>query len=457
MTQLAFPDVSFYFQPLAEGRKCASCKLGSFGLSSENPEGCFQCFCFGRSSSCRQGTHSWTQVVMPGERLLAIGRGNSRLERSQGLILVPDYDDDSRSVRVGVESIFTAPLYWSLPKTFLGDKVASYNGFLRFQTWSNGPRPYSPDVLQVVVLIELAEHIDLMFLFMLYGQEFPLVQLQSHDRIVLEHFPRRQSASDGRYEVRLHEEEWVEKGARHLPATREVLMVALQGLERVLVRAGDRMESTQAKLKGVALDVGMETESGLSRPAVGVETCDCPPEYSGSSCQNPGRGHYRWHRAQYQATTEEIMLVHLAGEARPCKCNGRAEQCHPETGKCMVRKQCFSCSRPFQFSPALVFPSHMLLLDYFTRFLRSSYPLVCIDCILFLNYRFPQNCRENTSGDHCDLCSLGHYGDPARGVPCRACQCPSEEKNFARTCSVNLRGEFSCQCRDGYTGPKCQR
>ena len=58
-----------------------------------------------------------------------------------------------------------------------------------------------------------------------------------------------------------------------------------------------------------------------------------------------------------------------------------------------------------------------------------------------------QNCREHTAGDHCDICATGHYGDPM--LPnsfCRPCQCPTAEKNFARTCSVSpSSGRFNCQ------------
>ena len=39
---------------------------------------------------------------------------------------------------------------------------------------------------------------------------FPLVQLHGHHKLVLEHYPSRISAS-GRYEVRLHESQWVIK------------------------------------------------------------------------------------------------------------------------------------------------------------------------------------------------------------------------------------------------------
>lgn len=99
--------------------------------------------------------------------------------------------------------------------------------------------------------------------------------------------------------------------------------------------------------------------------------------------------------------TSEI-IIDLIGEAKRCQCNGRTDKCHPETG-------------------------------------------ICIDC------------GSNTAGTHCDLCASGFYGDPMNGEVCRSCQCPSESKNFANTCAKNDDGSFMCQCRAGYTGPKCDR
>ena len=59
-------------------------------------------------------------------------------------------------------------------------RTTSYNGFLRFTTWSDGREgPYGPDVLR----------------------EYPLVQIQGNHRIVLEHYPRKRS-NNGRYEIR---------------------------------------------------------------------------------------------------------------------------------------------------------------------------------------------------------------------------------------------------------------
>ena len=80
--------------------------------------------------------------------------------------------------------------------------------------------------------------------------------------------------------------------------------------------------------------------------------------------QNPGQGFYRWYKKVM------VTTIDLVGVSRKCSCNGRAEECHPETGRCM-------------------------------------------------------DCTQNTAGPSCNLCAAGFYGDPVAGIPCLPCQCPS--------------------------------
>ena len=179
-------------------------------------------------------------------------------------------------------------------------------------------------------------------------------------------------------------------------------MVALQRLEKVLIRATDFTGATIANLHGVTLDVAIpRKQPGDSRPtAVGIEQCKCPLQYNGTSCQDPGRGFYRWY-SEFMTTT--TTYLHLAGDVKPCQCNGRAQNCHPESGHCV-------------------------------------------------------GCTENTTGAACELCAAGYYGNPLlAGGSCQPCQCPSAENNHAATCRRDGPDNFLCQCKEGYTGPACDR
>ncbi len=115
---------------------------------------------------------------MPKERHLVVTRGHTAMNTSHALLVIPPVDRDGRAV-VGVGSILATPLYWDLGAPFLGDRVASYNGFLRFSLRSDGRVPLSPAV----------------------AEEFPLVQLVGNDKVVLEYYPR-QIEPRGRYRIR---------------------------------------------------------------------------------------------------------------------------------------------------------------------------------------------------------------------------------------------------------------
>ena len=61
--------------------------------------------------------------------------------------------------------------------------------------------------------------------------------------------------------------------------------------ERHSLRSSDTSEATRARLDGITLDVARPAASASPlRPAIGVEQCDCPPQYNATSCQDPGRG-----------------------------------------------------------------------------------------------------------------------------------------------------------------------
>ncbi|XP_014209765.1 laminin subunit alpha isoform X2 [Copidosoma floridanum] len=74
---------------------------------------------------------------------------------------------------------------------------------------------------------------------------------------------------------------------------------------------------------------------------------------------------------------------------------------------------------------------------------------VCIDC------------KNGTTGEHCELCQEGYYGNATMGTPsdCLICACPLPipSNNFANGCEVNEDGSrISCDCKPGYYGARCE-
>nr|XP_002121132.4 attractin-like protein 1 [Ciona intestinalis] len=70
------------------------------------------------------------------------------------------------------------------------------------------------------------------------------------------------------------------------------------------------------------------------------------------------------------------------------------------------------------------------------------------------------NCENNTTGDQCQTCALGYYGDPRNGNNCTQCECgiKAESCNSATgacncdTKGVNGRSCEACDTDNGYTG-----
>ena len=66
------------------------------------------------------------------------------------------------------------------------------------------------------------------------------------------------------------------------------------------------------------------------------------------------------------------------------------------------------------------------------------------------------NCGSNTTGDHCQQCLPGFFGNITSGISCQPCQCPFLDKNFSPTCILDSDGNHTCdQCGTGYAGRRC--
>lgn len=98
------------------------------------------------------------------------------------------------------------------------------------------------------------------------------------------------------------------------------------------------METYYARsLSGVYMDVAIKGEEISSQTLSithSVELCECPDQYSSSSCQNPSIGYYRYY--DNRTTAVSTIIIQVVGDSVPCDCNGFSSICDINTGDCLV-------------------------------------------------------------------------------------------------------------------------
>ncbi|XP_043232783.1 laminin subunit alpha-1-like [Amphibalanus amphitrite] len=419
-----------YCKTNVRGARCDQCAPNTFGLSADNPDGCTACFCFTRSGQCSQAEFTWVPLTLPDKRSLTLGPGQTRLDIINTLRVIPERSGD---VQLGLGQPLDTPVYWELPPQFLGDKVRSYNGELRFRLRTEGGvRPFPAAVLA----------------------SYPLVQLQGHSRLVLEYFPEDdRPGPDGLHTVRFyeslfHESLWRRKGDGSAPVSRETLMVALQNTTLVLVRATDAIDTRKAEIWDISWDMAEPTYGRPGDTALGIERCACPAQYSGSSCQDPSIGFYRTFTSEERSSQ---IIIDLIGDVAECQCNGRATTCHPDTGVCQnctsntAGRNCELCAVGYYGNPADRGGCRRCLCPTET----VSHAVGCTG-----DYRvaFRCQCLPGYYGQRCDRCDYGYYGDARDpSVGCVPCGC-DRAGSVADHCDPTTG---QCPCRAGRTGRDC--
>ncbi|XP_054980794.1 laminin subunit alpha-1 [Sorex araneus] len=185
--------------------------------------------------------------------------------------------------------------------------------------------------------------------------------------------------------------------------TRSDFMSVLSNIEYILIKASYGQGLQQSRISNISMEVGEKAEAlhqGKEAASM-IEKCLCPPGSAGLSCQDCAPGYYR---GKLPGGDHRGPLPLLA-PCVPCSCNNHSDICDSETGKCL-------------------------------------------------------NCRDNTAGDHCDMCAPGYYGQ-VTGSPgdCSLCTCPHRPPaSFSPTCVLEGAHNFYCDaCSPGYEGRYCER
>ncbi|XP_014845866.1 PREDICTED: laminin subunit alpha-3-like isoform X1 [Poecilia mexicana] len=341
-----------------EGVRCDTCREGSFYFDPSNLLGCYSCFCFEATNQCQSSNKRRGKFVeMLGWRLESPDREEvPSVLNAVSNTAVADIQELPATVQT---------LHWVAPQSYLGDRVSSYGGFLTYQSKSFG----IPS--EGMTLIDRQPDV------LLTGQAMSLIHVASQA-------PLPDRLHQGR--VQLLEGNWRHAGTNR-PVSRQELMMVLAGLVGLRIRALYFTQTQRLSLGEVGLEEA--TESGTGGPANTVEVCSCPTEYTGDSCEKCSPGFYR--------KTGWLSL----GRCLPCECNGLADECEDETGRCL-------------------------------------------------------SCKDNTAGDRCERCKDGYFGSAAQRT-CRLCPCPFSvsSNSFAVSCG-DVLGDIQCTCKPGYTGVRCE-
>nr|XP_033817524.1 laminin subunit gamma-3 isoform X2 [Geotrypetes seraphini] len=393
-----------------EGYFCDRCLPGTFNLRPENPHGCTSCFCYGHSAVCGRADHYAVHHILSNFNQGADGwRGQSADGQE-----IPVYWTGSE---IFLESSIMeeTPIVFIAPDKFLGQQQFSYGQLLSLRLRAPGNGTLPPAIRLI-----------------LEGAGRKLSSLRSGSQICPDN-----SQQDCMLLFRLSEVPYDFKPTLSSFDFHR-LLTNLTGL---WVTAGSHLEGT-VFLREVRL---VSARPGLFPPAEWVEQCVCPLGYTGQLCESCALGYRR-----------ETPLSGPYTGCVPCSCNQHGN-CDPNTGvcQCLHNTEGSSCERcvdgfygnPFMgnFDDCKPCPCPG---QSTCAVMSQSGEAVCTNCPL------------GQQGRLCEICDDGFFGDPLgqHGPirPCTPCQCSENiDVNAVGNCD-SLTGRC-LKCVYNTTGEQCER
>ncbi|XP_075928964.1 basement membrane-specific heparan sulfate proteoglycan core protein isoform X5 [Petromyzon marinus] len=402
------------------------CGEGQYNSVARERAECLRCFCFGVTNACESTRRHRSQITLrftePDDQ-----KGvnvTMRSSMSQPLLAATQIMVDGESgyfQLVDLSRHFrTVESFWELPGQFLGNKIGSYGGSLRFKIRYSVGRvnqlsvPLRPDVL-----------------------------LKGGGR-TLAYRPRSatQAGAHNDLSILFIEENWQHEGSGRA-VTREELLMTLVNLEGILIKTVYDDKMVSVGLADIAMDTAITTTTSLG-PAYAVEECRCPPGYTGLSCEQCAPGFSRVHSGLYLGT--------CAG----CSCHGHATACDERTGECLSCQhntegaRCDRCRAGFVGDPTRGTPTDCQPCPCpFTgppnRFSQT--------CFLDSDGRPTCDaCAPGYVGRRCDRCAPGYEGNPTS----HGGTCQREEGHCDRRGSLSLQPiGGQCLCKPHVVGSRC--
>uniref|UniRef100_A0A3P8W854 Laminin, alpha 1 n=1 Tax=Cynoglossus semilaevis TaxID=244447 RepID=A0A3P8W854_CYNSE len=401
---------------------CDECKSGWFGLSTANPNGCSQCFCSGLSRDCEEKGGLRREQVNKHRHLSGV------YQQSGDMLL------DTRQVNM---STLTGPVYWKLPPQFEGDQLMSYGGHLSYNVTfyaedGSGLSNQEPQVLiRGGTLRKHAIYTDM---------------VAPPNGVTTQHY------------IKMAEHKWKYfNSVSEKAVSRDDFMSVLSSIQYIIIKASYGTKLQQSRISNITMETAVESEpeelAYRMRDAVRlIESCSCPPGYSGLSCQECAPGYFRQSQSELSSQSRKSMVV---TPCIPCQCNNHSTSCDKESGECLDCQhhtsghRCESCALGY-YGKVRGSISDCSLCGCPLR--DNSFSSTCVLDGAFGDYRCTA-CQRGYEGRYCERCSLGYYGNPSKpGGQCFPCSC-SEWGSVQPLCD-QLSGQ--CECKAGVKGQLCE-
>ncbi|XP_073669042.1 basement membrane-specific heparan sulfate proteoglycan core protein isoform X7 [Paramisgurnus dabryanus] len=405
-----------------------NCPDGHFSVGDQHH--CMPCFCFGITKNCQSTGHYRSQITLrfteeedfKGVNVSFPSRPGTTPPLSPTQMMI-DLDYEEFQLVDLSRRFLDQDSYWSLPRQFLGNKVDSYGGYLKYKVryflQRGGSEPKEkPDVVLTG-----------------NGQRF----------IYRRGEPTYPDTINQR-EIKFTEENWQHSSGRAV--TRDDLMMALANLETIQIRTIYDNRMASVGLSDISMDITTKEFTVQGNPR-DVEECRCPPGYSGLSCETCSPGFER---------VPGLFLGSCAG----CSCNGHASACDPISGHCLSCQhntegpQCNKCKSGYFGDPSQgryddCKPCPCPYTETSRRFSDS--------CFLDHDNRATCDaCRTGYTGRRCEICAPGYEGNPLEpNGKCVPVSTPNKCDNRGTInpisrpcyCKGNVVGGLCDECKNG--------
>ncbi|XDV48183.1 hypothetical protein PO909_017644 [Leuciscus waleckii] len=419
------------------GSGCDECKIGTFGLTAQNPSGCSPCFCFGVSSVCEElsGLIRVPLTLGSAPPLLRVVSQSDQQGTLEG-VYYSHQEMMLDAAHLHSLSVLTGPYYWRLPQKYHGNKLLSYGGRLSFTI-----------AFFALDGVGLANH------------EPQVLMRGGHLRklVIYTDAPAPLNGVSTEQEVPLTEHKWKYFNSVSDEAVSHAdFLSVLSNVEYVIIKASYGSGLQQSRISNISMEVSLDaedvpegTEGEVARL---VEACECPLGYAGLSCQECSPGYYR------QAVSELNMKGRnrpLIRPCVPCRCNNHSVSCDLETGQCMgcqhntTGEHCHLCAAG-HYGKVRGSVSDCSLCACPLR--GQSFSATCV--LEGAGDFRCDRCEEGYEGRYCERCSVGYHGDPSEpGGRCQVCRC-----NGTGSVHGVCDGRTGrCECKPGVRGHLCDQ